>query len=136
MASKILFISSTYNQQFAQILMNVLEPYAKLELCNWQAKIELSSYALVFLDAGILIDLENTTSLTEMIQQLLHSNPDARIVVTTASPTWRRARECLKAGAVDYVSQSLDPVRLYNDLRSTLGKYLLEGNRDGEYPRL
>lgn len=60
-----------------------------------------SRYDMVIIDAAIL-DSEMI-----LISQILGQQPQSRILVLTASPTWRRAREALQAGAMDYLSKTM-----------------------------
>jgi DNA-binding response OmpR family regulator len=57
---------------------------------------------LVIIDAGHVRDAFELTS------QLRTRQPGLRVIVATASPTWQRAREAMKAGAADYIRKSLD----------------------------
>lgn len=61
----------------------------------------VSRYDLVIIDATML-DSEML-----LLSQIRARQPNARLLVLTASPTWRRARDALKAGAMDYLSKSL-----------------------------
>jgi DNA-binding NtrC family response regulator len=56
---------------------------------------------MVILDAALL-DNEML-----MISEIRRRLPGMRIAVLTASPTWRRAREAIQAGAMDYISKIL-----------------------------
>jgi DNA-binding NtrC family response regulator len=64
-------------------------------------QILLSKYDLVIIDATML-DSEML-----LLSQIREMQPDVRLLVLTASPTWRRARDVLKAGAMDYMSKAL-----------------------------
>jgi DNA-binding NarL/FixJ family response regulator len=124
MDMRFLFISTPLNRTYADVLATVLSPYGKLNICTWQEMPDLIGYTLIFLDAGILADLKYVKSLTELLGQLFSYHPQARVLVTTSSPTWKRARDALVAGAVDYIRQTLDPNSLYNTLLPTLKRYL------------
>ncbi len=60
-----------------------------------------TDYPLILIDAYYV-----EHSLGESVQKLRQLAPEARLVVTTASPTWRRARDVMTAGANDYVPKS------------------------------
>jgi FixJ family two-component response regulator len=130
MDNKFAFISTALNRSFAEVLANVLLPYGPLELRTWQETPDLCAYTLLFLDAGVLADVDPLNSLKDLLMELFQRCPGANVVVTTTSPTWKRSREALKAGAVDYIRQTLDPDRLSNDLNPTLKKYLPESLGD------
>jgi hypothetical protein len=130
MSARFLFITTPFNHSFAEVLAEVLAPYGSLELSDWQEKPVLSFFNLVFLDAGIFADSPIPSNLTDSLAKLLRDFPSARIVVTSASTTWKRTRDALKVGAVDIIRQSLNPDRLGNDLRPTLQKYLVQNAPD------
>jgi DNA-binding NtrC family response regulator len=71
-------------------------------------------YALVVIDAGAV---EEAAKLTAW---LLATTPDLPIVVATASPTWQRARQVLKAGASDYIRKTLDEEKTRRELGAVL----------------
>jgi two-component system chemotaxis response regulator CheY len=54
------------------------------------------------------------------VTDLKNRQPNANIVVISASPTWTAVREALKAGAADYIVKSFDPVKIENDLKPYL----------------
>jgi DNA-binding response OmpR family regulator len=58
-------------------------------------------YDLVILDAAV-------DNIAPLIRRLQMEHGVKRVIVITASPTWKRAREAFQAGAVDYVQKSLD----------------------------
>jgi DNA-binding response OmpR family regulator len=54
-------------------------------------------------DGLILIDATAVENVEELVSSLRLERPARRIVVMTASPTWRRARAAFEAGAIDYL---------------------------------
>ncbi|MAT96513.1 MAG: hypothetical protein CL608_05165 [Anaerolineaceae bacterium] len=58
--------------------------------------------------------------LAERVAWLHGRFPQVPIVVLTSSPTWRRARAVLQAGAADYMRRSLEDERLLARCRSLL----------------
>ena len=58
--------------------------------------------------------------LAERVAWLNGRFPKVPIVVLTSSPTWRRARAVLQAGAADYMRRSLEDERLLERCRSLL----------------
>lgn len=73
-----------------------------------------SDYDLVLLDAGACSDLVSA------IGAIHAQDPSARVVVLSAAPTWKEARELMPAGAVDYARKSLDREDLLATLRRSL----------------
>jgi DNA-binding NarL/FixJ family response regulator len=71
---------------------------------------------LIIVDAGTVDDAALLTSFLRTEQ------PEARIIVATASPTWQRAREAMQAGAADYIRKSLDEKELRSKIETVLGR--------------
>lgn len=88
---------------FANVL-NALTALGEVEILPRKEALEripVSDYDMVLIDATIL-DPEML-----LLSQIRMQQPLTRLLVLTASPTWRRARDVLKAGAMDYLSKSL-----------------------------
>jgi ActR/RegA family two-component response regulator len=60
----------------------------------------------------------------KLISQLKTQESDLRIVVATVSPTWSRARDALKAGAVDYIERSTNIGEIQKAIIDALNKPL------------
>ncbi|MGA9349744.1 MAG: response regulator [Anaerolineae bacterium] len=73
-----------------------------------------SRYDLVIVDASAVGDV------LSLVSRLRAQQPQTRIVVVTASPTWQRAREALRAGAADYIRKSLDGEELRSKIQAVL----------------
>lgn len=74
------------------------------------------NYDLVVLEVGFIRDLRAT------IAVIRRENPDARIIVFSASPDWKEAREAMLAGAVEYARKSLDYETVLTTLKKRLDK--------------
>jgi DNA-binding NtrC family response regulator len=70
----------------------------------------------------IVIDAARVTDVPLLVSCIRTQKPGARIVVATASPTWRRAREAFRAGATDYIRKSLNKEEVLSALRATVNK--------------
>lgn len=68
----------------------------------------------------IIIDAGTVSNPVTLVASLRSRQPEARIVVATASPTWQRAREVLQAGAADYIRKSLDKDQLKAKIQTLL----------------
>jgi DNA-binding NtrC family response regulator len=132
MAQRFLYIYPQENLAFAQALANVLSPYGGLDVIAWSElkELDLGDYCLVFLDAGILVDPHQPDSLSQMVTMLCQRWPKVKLIIVTASPTWRRAVEALQAGAVDYIRQTLDEDRLHREMEAAIAYYILAQKRD------
>src|SRR6267378_3009134 len=64
----------------------------------------------------MIIDATFTENVDALISEIRSAQPERRIVVVTASPTWQRARAAFEAGAIDYLPKSLSKTDLLNTL--------------------
>lgn len=58
--------------------------------------------------------------ISSTVRRLQKLQPQSYIVFASASPTWKSARETLKAGASDYTAKSYDPLHTAASLRPYL----------------
>lgn len=72
-------------------------------------------YDLVIIDAGAV---RNMWSVRSRVQA---QSPEVHMVIATASPTWQRAREVMRAGAANYIYKSLEESELRTQIESVLG---------------
>lgn len=79
-------------------------------------------YDLIILDAGIFQDLSST------ISQIRMQDPKAQIVVFSATPTWKQAREVILAGAADYSRKSLDKEHILFTIARSLTRKTYPGD--------
>jgi DNA-binding NarL/FixJ family response regulator len=70
----------------------------------------------------IIVDAAAVGNEVLLISRVRAQQPQARIVVVTASPTWRRAREALRAGAMDYISKSLSEREFLSAFKDVLAR--------------
>jgi DNA-binding NarL/FixJ family response regulator len=104
MQHKFLLVGNREESPSFYSLLNALTALGELEILpesESTKEIAYSTFDLIIIDAAVL-DSEMT-----LISRILAQHPHARVVVLTASPTWRRAREALQAGAMDYLSKTL-----------------------------
>jgi len=105
MPCQFLLISEQPGLVWLNTLDKALHPIGDLETLSVKEallKVSERSYDLVILDTR---DMDDPG---EWVTRLREKNPGLRIMVVTGSPTWRRARQAMQAGAVDYISKSLD----------------------------
>lgn len=88
---------STPDNWLAEVLGESID---KISHENILEGFDLEKYQAIILDAALLQDVGN------LLQKIRLKNPDTRILVTTNSPTWRRARESFWYGATDYIQTS------------------------------
>lgn len=106
---------------WAQVLRQALASLGTLEIV-WEEEVEericqQEGKAVLIIDAGAARD---TPALVAHLRQKCPTSP---IVVATASPTWRRAREAFLAGATDYIRKSWDPQELRRVLQEILDSF-------------
>lgn len=114
---KILVVGDSSDVVWVEMLKDALLPLGRLDLVlgdDVKTKLEQHSYDLIIVDAG---GSKNPIGLVSSIHK---QKPDATIVVATISPTWRRAREFILAGATDYVRKSTDKIVIFDIFKAIL----------------
>lgn len=114
-----LLIHNRQNQHWVQIIEEALTPLGDVQLKEEKEEyhqINLKNYDLIIIDAAI------EGHLPQLISDFHAQEPQARLIVMTASPTWRRAREAFRAGAIDYVRKSLDKKEILATMQGALAK--------------
>lgn len=76
-----------------------------------------------------IIDSTYVEDVPGLIGHIRKSQPCARVLVVTSSPSWLRARDALKAGAVDYIKKSLDAENLRQSVEIALQRTVPELGR-------
>lgn len=79
---------------------------------------------------SIIVDATAVDDAPALVTSIRARRPSARVVVVTASPTWRRAREAFQAGAVDYIPKSMNS----EDLRSVFASFLVRNENSPPLP--
>jgi len=113
----LLLVSERKETQWSRTLRQALLPLGKLRVVSEEDAEQMvvrSDYDVIIIDAGVVYGV------VPLISRLRAQRPEARVIVATASPTWRRAREALQAGAADYIRKSLDEEELCSKIEAVL----------------
>lgn len=103
---KIVFVNNKEGSLWETAVVEALTPIA--ELMIWTEKKTLDNFCKSKMDL-LLIDASTIENEIVLFVQTLHlENEWIPIVVATTSPTWRRARAVLLAGATDYIGRSFE----------------------------
>jgi DNA-binding NtrC family response regulator len=70
----------------------------------------------------VIVDVTALDNEMLLISKILKTQLTTRVVVLTASPTWRRAREAIQAGAIDYISKSMNEHEYILTFQRLLGR--------------
>lgn len=117
-----LLISRPEDTTWPQVLSQALAPLGSVETVSEKNAAErIAQYRC---DALVIIDAAVVENVPALISRLRCQCPECRIVVATASPTWQRARDAFKTGAVDYIRKSWDSEELLTAIRDALGESL------------
>lgn len=112
-----LLVGDTIEKGWTLALKQALSSLGNLEVMS-EGELESSflrnSYDVIVIDAGVV----NEAAL--LASHLRSQYPGVPIVIATASPTWRRARKALRAGAADYIRKSLDRKKLRAEIEAVL----------------
>jgi DNA-binding NtrC family response regulator len=79
---------------------------------------------------GIVVDSGQIGNIETYIRNLLAICPDACVIILTGSPTWRRARDTLQAGAADYGRKTTDPNRLRQFIWQAMQRHAAQIEKD------
>ncbi len=114
MKSSFLLISNTEQTRWLIILREVIQGMVHVVSEEKVPEIAPNQYSMIFIDAG---EVSNEISLSMALRT---RHPSAKIIIATASPTWQRARQAFRAGAVDYISKSLSEKKLRRRIKDIL----------------
>jgi len=105
MPPEVVLLISNYekNDRWCQWLREALDPLDLEIRCEKAALgcVAGNRYILIIVDAAA------TDDAAHLIRSLRSHQPEAPIIVFSASPTWERAREAFRAGAMDYVRKPI-----------------------------
>lgn len=117
--NRFLLINSSEDDYWWKVLRESLSPEGSIDVSKEDEALErfrAGKYDL------LIIDESAVESVPHLISRLRSGREETRIIVATASPTWRRAREAYQAGAMDYISKTLVSSEIRNTIRSVLTK--------------
>ena len=77
-------------------------------------------YEVIIVDVGTVGDRKYPS----LVSSIRAEQREARIVVASAAPTWRQAKDAFHAGAIDYIRKSLDKKELSAVFQEVLNKKL------------
>jgi CheY-like chemotaxis protein len=113
----ILLATEILDNPWISVIKKCLQPLEELQVTSAQACLQMicqKSFDLVVMDLG------DTTQAIELTQAVKATSPTQRIIIATASPTWRRARQALLAGAVDYIYKTTNEIDLRNQIQAAM----------------
>jgi len=101
---RFLLLQGNNDSQWGNFLADILAPFGHLSVAvaeGWADKNEEEP------DGLIIVDVTNVEQFENLVSHLCAENPQRRVVVMTASPTWQRARAAFESGAIDYLPKTL-----------------------------
>jgi DNA-binding NtrC family response regulator len=114
-----LLVSIQKESLWVDNIVNSLTNLGKVKILSPRQAIQSlskSKYNVVIIDAG------STDDERLFISRVRNKQPQTRVVVITASPTWRRAREVFQLGALDYISKAMSEQELLSTFKNILSK--------------
>ena len=117
MKANILLVTDTHEHSWIQTVREAIEPLGDLVIENADHALERM---LQLRHDLIIVDARYVEDAPQLISRIRAQRMDTRIVVATASPTWRRARAALLAGAADYISRTTNAADLRSRFESIL----------------
>jgi len=122
MPVKFLLVSRPEDAAWSLVLSRALAALGMLEtVSETDAADRMAQYQC---DAITIIDATAIENVPTLVSRLRSRCPESRIVVATASPTWQRARDAFRTGAVDYIRKSWDGEELLIAMKDILSRPL------------
>lgn len=112
-----LLLQGDKDSYWSAFLANVLAPLGSLNVAkadDWVATEQEEP------DGLIIVDTTHIERFEQLVSRLYAEDSRRRIVVMTASPTWKRARVAFESGAIDYLPKTLPA----DELRATFEELL------------
>jgi DNA-binding response OmpR family regulator len=107
--------NSRWRADFANAA-SALGPITFVDAEHAREHVQNRAISLVVIDASFM----PSDAVLDELRTWRRERGDICLVVASASPTWRRAREVLDAGADHYMTKSIDPERIRADLDTAL----------------
>ncbi len=114
-----LLVSNASDDYWGQLLEQALSPLGSVQVCREQDTLTLvlqQNFGLIIIDAASVNDA------SQLVSFILSRQAKAKIVVATASPTWKQARRAFYAGATDYMRKLSDKKEILSTLQAALKK--------------
>jgi DNA-binding NarL/FixJ family response regulator len=112
-----LLVGEIMETRWPLVLERALSTLGKLTVVSEERthqELSQQRYDVIIIDAGAVQDAAS------LVSRLRDVQPASRVIVATASPTWQRAREMLKAGASDYIRKSQSEQKIRADIQAVL----------------
>ena len=119
MEATFLIITDQVKSLWFQKLVKVLATLGEAEARSEQ---EVMQFTIRHMYDVIIVDAATVDNVQLVIARLLAQQPESRVVVVTGLPTWRRTKEALQAGAMDYINKSLSDRELLSVFKEVLSK--------------
>jgi DNA-binding NarL/FixJ family response regulator len=117
-----LLVSDSADDHGNQVLREALAALGYLQStaeADMESHLQGYPYDVVIVDAGAV------KSAPEVVSRVHALDPDTKTVVVTASPHWKIAKAVIQAGAVDYLSKSLNKEKIVSSFRTILAEFPL-----------
>ena len=114
---RFLLVSDSADDHGNQVLREALAALGHLQSTaegDLESSFQEHTYDVVIVDAGAV------KSAPAVITRVHALDPDTKTVVVTASPHWKIAKAVIQAGAVDYLSKSLNKEKIVSSFRTIL----------------
>ena len=110
-SNRFIVVGNKHESPWMQMMAEALAPLG--ELCFATENEALTQVGEQKYDLIIIASGKVASDLGVLVKQFRDAQPDSPIVVTTTSPTWRRAREVFMAGGTEYIRRTLDKEKIY-----------------------
>ncbi len=112
MDKRFLLVNGAQEDPWHGVIEEALSKLGSLRVCKTNDVTELLREQIFDV---VIIDATTVKDIPLFVARLRLLSRDAKIVVTTALPTWEQAREIFYVGAADYIPKSLNKQELFSD---------------------
>lgn len=123
MTKQIIIVSNQPESPWLITTVDALQSLGVSHVFSEQAvfnQISMKTCDLILIDASSI-----DADLVEMVKLLCSKYYKKPIVVVTTSPTWRRAKEIILAGAADYVPRTFDKKKIVDLCQNAIQQYAM-----------
>jgi DNA-binding response OmpR family regulator len=118
MPPQFLLIADAKDEYGTQVLRETLTELGPVQIAT-EGGLD-ASLAERFCDV-VIVDAAAVERAATIVRRIREKSPSSKVVVITASPHWRVARDVFRAGAVDYMRKPWHREEILNSFRSVVG---------------
>jgi DNA-binding NtrC family response regulator len=100
-------VGNPLESTFKNRLEKILGTYGKIEITS-------DNLNPLPISDMVIIDATEVEDFIALVKHYYTEDPNRKIIVATAVPTWQRARQAIKSGAYRYIEKNISDQELYS----------------------